>query len=515
LIHACLLITVPFASISCFSTHFELLHALRTILPRYLFVHPSLLSKAIAAFRELGLPEENIYILEGEAEGRKSLEDLVEDVRSKQIQRVGVRSAKKDTLAFMLFSSGTSGLPKAVMISHGNVWFYLVSSAIATLTDMQVTGPPANPPTKVLGVFPFNHAAGCIVLCLGGVLGHLTTVILPKWDPRDAISAIQTYKVNIAPMVPTMLDQLVTLQQTFKADLSSLVSIGAGAAHVSPELGRKVKGVMGWLGFVGEAYGMTEAVCTVIQTPVPGSLGGRESIPGSCGILRPGMEAKIILPDSPSPSSINPSPTSSTLAKIGEVGELWLKGEMVTMGYYKDEKATRESFFEGEGDLDLDLRSRWYKTGDWFKVDENQNFYFVDRAKDTLKVSGAQVSPTEIEDFLLANPTRLIVDIAVVGVLPPSPPMTAGQFKQKGERTRKDERVPRAWIVLGEEGKKVGEEGVIRELDEWVKKGLSRYKWVKGGFEVVDQIPRSPNGKILRRVLRERYEAQFSERSKL
>lgn len=98
---------------------------------------------------------------------------------------------------------------------------------------------------------------------------------------------------------------------------------------------------------------------------------------------------------------------------------------------------------------------------------------FVDRAKDTLKVSGAQVSPTEVEDTLLAHPDKLIVDVCVAGV--------------SGGRTS-DEKNPRAWIVLSEEGKRRGADETIKTLDAWVKKNLSSYKWLRGGYEVVDTV---------------------------
>ena len=98
---------------------------------------------------------------------------------------------------------------------------------------------------------------------------------------------------------------------------------------------------------------------------------------------------------------------------------------------------------------------------------------FVDRAKDTLKVSGVQVSPTEVEDTLLAHPDKLITDVCVAGV--------------SGGRTS-DEKNPRAWLVLSDEGKRRGADETIKVLDAWVKKNLSSYKWLRGGYEIVDSV---------------------------
>lgn len=143
---------------------------------------------------------------------------------------------------------------------------------------------------------------------------------------------------------------------------------------------------------------------------------------------------------------------------------------------------------------------------------------FVDRAKDTLKVSGVQVSPTEIEEVIRSHPGKLVVDVSVAGV--------------SGGRTQ-DEKVPRAWIVLSEAGIARGEASVAEELNSWVKKNLSPYKWLRGGLEVVQevcsdtserskldfipkqQIPKSPTGKVLRRHLQDKYEEQSKSRAKL
>ena len=130
--------------------------------------------------------------------------------------------------------------------------------------------------------------------------------------------------------------------------------------------------------------------------------------------------------------------------------------------------------------------------------------------QDTLKVSGAQVSPVEIEEVLLAHPQKLVLDVTVAGV--------------SGGRTS-DEKVPRAWVVLSPEGKKLGASKVVKALDDWQQQNLSKYKWLRGGFEVVKevcgcfclifvvqrrmtliQIPKSPMGKVLRRELQDKYE---------
>jgi len=167
----------------------------------------------------------------------------------------------------------------------------------------------------------------------------------------------------------------------------------------------------------------------------------------------------------------------------GEPGELWVRGECVFQGYFNNEEATAKALTE----------DGWLKTGDILTTDENQNFFFVERAKDTLKISGVQVSPSEIEMVLLAQPDGLIQDVAVAGV--------------SGGRTS-DEKVPRVWIVLSQIGKRKGAATTIKALEEWTRQNLTKQKWPRGGFEVVTEIPKSPIGKVLRRVLQDAYEQE-------
>jgi len=126
-------------------------------------------------------------------------------------------------------------------------------------------------------------------------------------------------------------------------------------------------------------------------------------------------------------------------------------------------------------------------------------FFFADRVKDTLKVSGIQVSPIEIENVLLANPKGLITDVTVAGV-------SGGRIS--------DEKLPRAWVVLSESGRKMGTKKVQQELVTWHQENLSRYKWLRGGIEFVNHIPKSPTGKVLRRVLQAEYEQQVGRKTK-
>jgi len=228
---------------------------------------------------------------------------------------------------------------------------------------------------------------------------------------------------------------------------------------------------------INEGYGLSEFTVAVSMRPLPGILDGRaKDKPGSVGILFPGIEARIVRPD-------------GTLAGPNEPGEVLLRGALMALGYKGNEKATRETFVDG-----------WVHTGDQMRVDEDGVLFFEDRTKDTLKVSGVQVSPIEIENTLLAHPDKLITDVSVAGV--------------SGGRTS-DERIPRAWVVLSPAGAALGDKEVVAQLDVWVEKQLSRYKWLRGGIGIVEAIPKSPTGKVLRRMLVEAYEKDVKVKAKL
>jgi len=167
--------------------------------------------------------------------------------------------------------------------------------------------------------------------------------------------------------------------------------------------------------------------------------------------------------------------------KPGEKGELWLRGPTVVKRYFEDEKATKSAFVDG-----------WLRTGDTFYADNEEIFHFADREKDTLKVSGMQVSPAELEQTLRDHPAKFVSEACVCGV---------------PAALRSNETVPRAWVVLSNSAKRSGKshEEIKRELQKWVKERQSRYKWLKGGVKIVDEIPSNPTGKILKRVLIEEY----------
>ncbi|KZT23392.1 acetyl-CoA synthetase-like protein [Neolentinus lepideus HHB14362 ss-1] len=474
LIHSLLILTTPFALLSFYSTPYELKHALRLSQATCLFVAPDLVPLAHRCARDVGIPLDRIFVLEGHLKGKQSYHNLVSTAKKRKIPQPKAMHAQKDTLAYLVFSSGTTGLPKAVKISHGNLVCALAQNQMVTKSGLAVRPSPqyATPegiPVS-LAFLPFYHTYGLHVFSFRSFLTPTTCIVVPKWNAEFVVRLVPKYAITFMALIPSVVQPFLDAQKRLKGDLSSLTAFGSGASYLPPKLteelnhiGKNVTGVL-------EGYGMSETTVSAtgsytFEVPLPGGL--YQPRIGSAGILLPGMEGRILRDD-------------GTDADVNEPGELWLKGENITSGYWQNEKETREAFHDG-----------WLKTGDRFRVDEDGAFFFQERAKDILKISGIQVSPTEIESVLLAQPDKLVEDAAVAGV--------------SGGRAS-DEKVPRAWVVLTSAGRKRSKAEVVEALDTWTRENLSKYKWLRGGIQLVDTIPKSPTGKVLRRQLQDQYE---------
>ncbi|KAG2086544.1 uncharacterized protein F5147DRAFT_77135 [Suillus discolor] len=476
LVHSLLVITVPFALFSSYSTPYEFERVNSLAQATRIFTSPSLLPLALTS----GLPEDRIYILEGEYKGYTSYDQLVSSARKNNIPRLPVRYASKDTLACLIFSSGTSGPPKALMVSHGNIIHAALGIMVYGMESVKIEEPTIwDSPDGLevrLCVLPVYHSYGLYTTSFVNFLKRYTTVMLPKWDVNLFFDSIPKYRITTMSLVPSLVHQVVHHPRFETADLSSIKGIGSGAAYLPPQLAAQLCARLPGVKRVFEGYSLSEFI-SVAMKPLPGMLDGRaKNKPGSAGILLSGVQARILRPD-------------GSLAGPNEAGELYVRGAAMVLGYKGNIKATRETFVDG-----------WLRTGDQMRIDEDGVLFFEDRIKDTLKISGVQVSPVEIEDTLLAQPDKLIVDVTVAGV--------------SGGRTS-DEHIPRAWIVLSPAGAALGEKEVMVRLDAWVQGRLSRYKWLRGGIACVKTIPKSPTGKVLRRLLVDEYVKEGKAKAKL
>ncbi|KAG1732677.1 uncharacterized protein EDB91DRAFT_1084707 [Suillus paluster] len=457
LMHSLLAITVPFALFPSALTQYEFKHANSLAQATRIFASPSLLLLALSS----GLPADRIHILEGDNEGYTSYDQLVASARNNSIPRLPVRHATKDTLAYLIYSSGTN----AVMISHGNITGAALGAMSSGKEQAKVRPPTVwNTPNGLQVTFivlPVYHSLGLCTISFLSFLKASTIVMLPKWSVDLFFDSITKYHVTTLYLVPSLIHQLVYHPRFKTADMSLVKSVASGAAYLPPQLADQVYARFPDMERFAEGYGLSEFTMTVAMKPIPGQLDGRaKPKPGSAGILYPSVEARIVRAD-------------GSLAGPNEPGELHVRGPTAALGYRGNEQATRETFVDG-----------WVLTGDQMRIDEDG---------DTLKISGMQVSPFEIENTLLEQPDKLITDVSVAGV--------------SGGRTS-DERIPRAWVVLSSAGAALGEKEVVARLNGWVKERLSRHKWLRGGIGIVETIPKSPTGKVLRRVLVEEYERE-------
>jgi acyl-CoA synthetase (AMP-forming)/AMP-acid ligase II len=346
-----------------------------------------------------------------------------------------------EAVAVLPFSSGTTGLPKGVRLTHRNL--------VANLEQHR--------PIQHLGrgdvlcaVIPFSHSYGLTLVLHVALAQGAAVVTLPRFDLAAYLGAIETYGVTRLHVAPPVLRALADAP-VGGPDLSSVQVAICGAAPLDPAVAGRVAQRYGFP--VIQGYGMTEASPGTHYTPDD----RWRSVPaGSVGWLVPGTEGRL-----------EPVETADAPAEQGEQGELWVRGPQVMAGYL-DAPAATAATLDAEG---------WLRTGDVVRVDAEGCFFVVDRVKELIKYKGHQVAPAELEAVVVGHPA--VQDVAVVGVADPG----AGEL-------------PKAFVVG---------EGPIDadELIGWVGERVAPYKRIRL-VEQVDEIPRSPAGKILRRVLRDR-----------
>ncbi|XP_055679599.1 uncharacterized protein LOC129787822 isoform X2 [Lutzomyia longipalpis] len=351
---------------------------------------------------------------------------------------------KEQNDGFILMSSGTTGLPKGVVLSDLNM--------LEALGNLEETKRSmfTLPNVCSLGILPWFHSYGLVTLiCL--ITKGVRIVSLPRFEEKTFLNAIQNYKVTHAFVVPPLMVFLAKNPNLMNYNLSCLKELFYGAAPLGKDTEDEVKQQIPSLTKVQQGYGMTETTLTV--------LGSRGSVPvqGSAGVITARTWGKVI--DMETGEILGPN----------KRGELCFKGPTIMKGYYRNPKATQDTIKDG-----------WLHTGDVGYYDEGKNFYIVDRLKELIKYNSFQVAPAELEALLLTHPA--IKDAAVIGI--PDP--------QTGE-------LPTAFVVLKDNLKASGE-----EIANFVAERVSNPKRLRGGIHFVEEIPKNPSGKILRRVLREK-----------
>jgi acyl-CoA synthetase (AMP-forming)/AMP-acid ligase II len=346
----------------------------------------------------------------------------------------------REDIVALPYSSGTTGVAKGVMLTHYNM--------VANLFQLEEHDCTSERDT-LIAVLPFFHIYGMNVIMNVGLFKGATIVTMPRFDLEQFLNTMQTYKVTRAHLVPPIILALSKHPVIDNYDLSALEMIMSGAAPLGENLSTACCERLGCV--IKQGYGMTESSpVTHMCSENPSEIKN-----GSIGQCVPSTECKIVHLE-----------TGEALGARQE-GELYVRGPQVMKGYLNRPENTAQTI-DAEG---------WLRTGDIGYADEDGHFFIVDRAKELIKYKGFQVAPAELEAVLLSHP--MIADAAVI----PCPDEEAGE-------------VPKAFVVLKGEAS-------AEEIKEYVAERVAPYKKIRE-IEFIEQIPKSPSGKILRRVLIQR-----------
>ncbi|MES2939452.1 MAG: AMP-binding protein [Pseudomonadota bacterium] len=348
--------------------------------------------------------------------------------------------AAPDALAALPYSSGTTGMPKGVMLSH---------RALVTNIRQYTQVWPTPAGAVMLAFLPMFHITGFTIVTLCGLATGAKVVTLGRFEPASFLQAIATHRVSYLSTVPPVMQFLALHPLVDAHDLSSLEMVGCGAAPLGEALERKVAGRLECQ--VGQGFGMTESSgCITVNPP-------RRVRPGSSGCLLPGTQARVV------------DPASGADLPPGTPGELWFRGPQAFTGYWRQPAATQETL----------TADGWVRTGDLGVFDADGYLSITGRLKELIKVKGFQVAPAELEALLAGHPA--VVDAAVIG----RPDERAGEL-------------PVAYVVTRtlDDGSHAPE-----RIQAWAGQHLADYKQLA---EVVAcaAIPKSAAGKILRQTLR-------------
>ncbi|WP_079509011.1 class I adenylate-forming enzyme family protein [Mesobacillus jeotgali] len=304
------------------------------------------------------------------SDGVLTLDDLLSKEAS--VQEVPGLETDENETAVILYTSGTTGNPKGVLLTHKNLYTNAVNSAAHNETERGVT----------IGVLPLAHVYGLTISNTCYITGS-SVVVFPRFDPGQIFKAIEKYKVKSFSAVPAMIHAMVGSPQADQSDTSSLEWIGSGSAPLPIALLNGFRQKFG--AKVYEGYGLSEAapVVTAHNKKI-------EIKPGSVGIPIPGVQIKIV-------------DDKGSEVPAGQVGELVVSGDNVTPGYYQNKEETNRVIKDG-----------WLFTGDMARVDEDGYLYIVDRKKDLVIRGGFNVYPRDIEELLNAH--EYVSEAAVVGV---------------------------------------------------------------------------------------------------
>jgi acyl-CoA synthetase (AMP-forming)/AMP-acid ligase II len=355
-------------------------------------------------------------------------------------------------LSVLPYSSGTTGVPKGVMLTHFNL--------VANIRQYLATGLADRYSTSV-DILPFFHIYGMTIIMNGGLAAGATQVIVPRFTPERFLGLVEEHQATVLFVAPPIVSALLHAPPGAERALASVTAMVSGAAPLPPDVARGFEERYGLV--VTQGYGMTEA------SPMTNATLPKRDKPGTVGPPVTDTIEKVVDPVTRQPVGVD------------QTGELWVKGPQVMKGYWNQPAATEEALVrDGQGDDELDLPAGgpWLRTGDIVTMDSEGYVTIVDRAKEMIKYKGYQVAPAELEALLVEHPA--IIDAAVV----PAPDDDGNE-------------VPKAFVVLDD-----GATLTADAVRAFVADRVAPHKKLRD-VQMIDEIPRNPAGKILRRALLE------------
>jgi long-chain acyl-CoA synthetase len=373
--------------------------------------------------------------------GTLSFAELIARVTVPNLPRIDIDPA--EDVAVLQYTGGTTGVPKGAMLTHANVFAATLQCAVWSSYFVE------RGDERFLLVLPFFHVYGLVVGAIFGVWSGAMQILIPKFDVRLLLAAIERHRPTFFPGVPTLFISMLNHPGAKSAGLDRVRRFNSGSAPLPLEVLEQFEQMSGAVLY--EGYGMTETAALATTTP---TLSKRK--PGSIGLPVTGTTCKIV-----------DLKTGEREVAVGEAGELCVRGPQVMKGYWNRPQETAAA-----------MRDGWLYTGDIARMDEDGYFTIVQRKKDMIIVSGFNVYPTEIEDVLFTH--RAVKEVAVIGV--PCP--------YRGEAVK-------AFII-----KNPGVTTEAEELIEYCRARLARYK-VPSFIEFVESLPKSAIGKVLRSELQD------------
>ncbi|KAI1104464.1 acetyl-CoA synthetase-like protein [Jackrogersella minutella] len=454
----------------------ELTYQLKDSGASFLIAGDASMEIAVEAASQAGIPRSRVYSFDATAldpepaKARLGTQHwtslLAPEAEAAEFDWVEPADAES-TVCALNYSSGTTGVPKGVEITH---YAYVANGLSVNFMDrLDPEYEEKKRRARRLGFLPMYHAYGQTFFISNYPKEGVPVYIMSSFNFEKMLQHIEKFRIDILTAVPPVVVALAKSPLSRKYDLSSIEVIGSGAAPLGAEVCDEVAklwppGAMK----LRQGWGMTELTCGCTSFHP-----GEKIKSAAVGEMLPNCALRIMKVDG-----------SGEITKANEAGEVWVTGPILLKGYWNKPEATADTLH-----IDPD-GTRWLKTGDVGFVEKYEPgglLHVIDRIKELIKVKGNQVAPAELEDVLLDN--KGVRDVAVVGV------------------TINGEEKPRAYVVPNPEVKQTEQ-----EIAKWMESRVVNYKWLRGGVKFVETIPKNPSGKILRKLLRDQAAKEVGDR---